>query len=54
MTPPPEASEAASEPVPDPEPSGSSGLTEDEILAIPPEVGSETDLLDIGRKAWRS
>ncbi|MDE2880602.1 MAG: peptidoglycan-associated lipoprotein Pal [Acidobacteriota bacterium] len=48
---PPEASEAASEPESNPEPSNSSGLTEDEILAIPPEVGSETDLLDIGAKS---
>ena len=48
---PPEASEAAREPESDPGPSSSGGLTEDEILAIPPEVGSETDLLDIGAKS---
>ena len=48
---PPEASGAASEPGSGSEPSNSSGLTEDEILAIPPEVGSETDLLDIGAKS---
>ena len=35
----------------EPESSDSGGLTEDEILAIPPEVGSETDLLDIGSKS---
>lgn len=50
-TPPPEASEAPSGPASDPGSSSSSGLTEDEILAIPPEVGSETDLLDIGAKS---
>ncbi len=44
-------SEAAPEPEPEPESSSSAGLTEDEILAIPPEVGSETDLLDIGSKS---
>ena len=43
--------EAGSESASGPEPSSSSGLTEDEILAIPPEVGSETDLLDIGAKS---
>lgn len=48
---PPEASETAVEPASEPEPSNSGGLTEDEILAIPPEVGSETDLLDIGAKS---
>lgn len=48
---PPEASEAEGAPESDPEPSSSTGLTEDEILAIPPEVGSETDLLDIGAKS---
>ena len=48
---PPEASEADGAPESDPSPSSSSGLTEDEILAIPPEVGSETDLLDIGAKS---
>ena len=48
---PPEASAAASEAGSDPERSSSSGLTEDEILAIPPEVGSETDLLDIGARS---
>lgn len=47
----PEASEAGGAPGSDPSPSSSSGLTEDEILAIPPEVGSETDLLDIGAKS---
>ena len=44
-------SEAAPEPEPEPESPSSAGLTEDEILAIPPEVGSETDLLDIGSKS---
>ena len=48
---PPEASEAAVEPASEPESSNSGGLTEDEILAIPPEVGSEIDLLDIGAKS---
>ena len=48
---PPEASEDAVERESDPGPSDSGGLTEDEILAIPPEVGSETDLLDIGAKS---
>jgi len=48
---PPEASEAEGVPESDPSPSSSGGLTEDEILAIPPEVGSETDLLDIGAKS---
>ncbi|MDE2661266.1 MAG: peptidoglycan-associated lipoprotein Pal [Acidobacteriota bacterium] len=48
---PPEASEAESASTADPSPSSSGGLTEDEILAIPPEVGSETDLLDIGAKS---
>ena len=48
---PPEASEAAGATESGPSPSSSSGLTEDEILAIPPEVGSETDLLDIGAKS---
>ena len=48
---PSEASEAAIEPESGPEPSNSGGLTEDEILAIPPEVGGETDLLDIGAKS---
>lgn len=48
---PPEASEAEGAPESDPSPSSSSGLTEDEILAIPPEVGGETDLLDIGAKS---
>ncbi len=50
-TTPPEASEAGGAPESDPSPSSSGGLTEDEILAIPPEVGSETDLLDIGAKS---
>ena len=50
-TTPPEASEAGGAPGSDPSSSSSSGLTEDEILAIPPEVGSETDLLDIGAKS---
>ncbi len=48
---PPEASETGAATGSDPSPSSSSGLTEDEILAIPPEVGSETDLLDIGAKS---
>ena len=48
---PPEASEPEGARASDPSPSSSSGLTEDEILAIPPEVGSETDLLDIGAKS---
>ena len=46
---PAEAREAA--PETEPEPPDSGGLTEDEILAIPPEVGTETDLLDIGAKS---
>ena len=40
-----------SEPEPAPEPTHPTGLTEDEILALPPEVGDETDLLDIGAKS---
>ena len=50
-TSPAEASGAASEAESDPGRSSSGGLTEDEILAIPPEVGGETDLLDIGAKS---
>jgi peptidoglycan-associated lipoprotein len=50
MTP---AAEAPSTPEPEAatESAGSGGLTEDEILAIPPEVGDETNLLDIGAKS---
>jgi len=48
---PPEASEAEGVPESDPSPSTSGRFTEDELLAIPPEVGSETDLLDIGAKS---
>ncbi len=44
-------SAADPEPEPEPEPASSGGLTEDEILAIPPEVGGETDLLDIGSRS---
>ena len=39
------------DPDPSPETSGPGGLTEDEILALPPEVGREADLLDIGPKS---
>lgn len=49
MTDPAEAPDV--NPGPEPEPSGSGGLTEDEILAIPPETGTETDLLDIGARS---
>ena len=49
--PPAEAAASGSESAPDPESSSSGGLTEDEILAIPPETGTETDLLDIGVKS---
>ncbi|GEM_PF-336105 len=51
MTSPAEVPEATPEAEAEPEPSSSGGLTEDEILAIPPEVGTETDLLDIGAKS---
>ena len=47
----PADSGADPEPESEPEPASSGGLTEDEILAIPPEVGGETDLLDIGSKS---
>ena len=48
---PPESRGSDAEPAPTPEPTGSGGLTEDEILALPPEVGAETDLLDIGARS---
>ena len=38
------------EPDPVPEPANPTGLTEDEILALPPEFGEETDLLGIGAR----
>lgn len=47
----PDAAGSDAEPAPAPEPTGSGGLTEDEILALPPEVGAETDLLDIGARS---
>ena len=50
MTSPAESS-STPESEPRPETRGSGGLTEDEIHAIPPEVGGETDLLDIGAKS---
>lgn len=43
-------SESDREPDPMPGSTNPTGLTEDEILALPPEVGEETDLLDIGAK----
>lgn len=46
-----EAPEATPEREAEPQPSSSGGLTEDEILAIPPDDVTETDLLDIGAKS---
>ena len=51
VTPPVESPAPAPGTASAPESSGASGLTQDEILALPPDVGEETDLLGIGAKS---